>query len=1071
MKKLLALVMCYSLLTIQVWAQNRTITGKVTDSEGKAIAGASIVPKGSKKGTLTSVDGEFTLTIDNSIKSLIVTSLNFMKQEISIVGKTTVAISLNAEENKLEEVVVVGYSKTTKEAFTGSAKKVSGEQLSNKSVSNISQALAGEVSGVRVINTSGQPGTSATIRIRGFGSVNGNRDPLYVIDGVPYSGTLNSVNPDEVADMVVLKDAAATSIYGSRGANGVIVVTTKNGRGKKAFVTVDAKFGTNRALLPRYDVLTSPEEYIGLSWEALYNQGSSVTPATDPIAYANTRLFSNAGIDPRNNMWTATNGATLIDPATRSVRSGVGRLYDPERWQDYGFQPSSRSEVNIQFGGGDNKTNYFSSFGYLDDIGYSVKTSFKRLNGRLNLNHEVKPWLSTVFNINFSQGKTNNNGQGESSNSIFWFADNIPSIYPLFMRDASGNKIADPIFGGFRYDYGETGRKFGSLTNAIADANFNTVTNTKNELTANTSATLKFTKELTLENRLGVQFYGQNFWTLTNKFYGSAASQNGSINQRKDNMINLNLLSMLRYANRFKKHNIEVLAAHEATDFKYNRAISSGTNLVDNYSLELANAIIKNPTATSYSEENKLESYFAQFNYDYDGIYYLSGTIRRDGSSRFLNNPWGNFGSVGASVILSKTSLLNKVKNIPFLKLKASYGILGDQAGVGLYSGYSRIDFGNLNDNPSFGAPIPGNPDLTWETSKMFQTGVEFRVGKFLDGSIDYYVKNTDNLIFERRVGISNGFALITVNDGQLRNSGIEFELTGHIFKKKNFYLDLSINGEHFKNVITRMPVDPSTSKEKIIDVQGNFGWAAGRSIFDYYIRNFAGVDPADGRTTWTVYYDDRNSNKTFDVGEQVNNLEQFYADNPTKKGSLLTGVTKTYQQATLHYTGHSAIPKIRGAANLRAGFRNFDIAVQMLYSFGGYGYDAAYAGLMANGLIGGNNWSTDIRNRWQKSGDITDVPRLSNNADANVASAATRFLTKNDFMALNNIRIGYTVPADVIKRSNLFQEISFFISGDNLWLNSARRGFNPSTSESGNSNVYRYSPLSTFTVGSKIKF
>jgi TonB-linked SusC/RagA family outer membrane protein len=1069
MRKFLTLLVMVVFTTFAI-AQNKTVTGKVTDEKGAPVANASVVVKGTTKGVTTNNDGSFSLSVPASSKALVISSVSFSIREVSITKASSLLITLQSTSSSLDEVVVVGYGKTTKDAFTGTAKVVSAEQLANKNVSNVSQALAGEVAGVRVINTSGQPGASATIRIRGFGSVNGNRDPLYVVDGVPYSGTLNSINPDEIANLVVLKDAAATSIYGSRGANGVIVITTKTGKGKKSFITVDAKYGSNRAILPRYDVITSPEEFIALGWEALYNQAVNAGNA-NPTNAANNNLFSTSGIDVRNNIWNAANGAALIDPVTRTVRADVTRKYDPERWQDYAFQPSTRSEVNVQFGGGDAKTNYFTSFGYLDDVGYSINSGFKRLNGRVNLSHEVKPWLSTIFNVNFSQGKTNNNGQESNSNSVFWFVDNIPSIYPLFMRDATGNKIVDPIFGGFRYDYGETGRKFGSLTNAIADANFNRRTNTKNELTGNTSVNIKITNDLVLENRLGVQLFNQNFWNLVNKFYGSAASQNGSISQTRDESLNLNLLNLLRYTKRFKSNNLEVIAAHEATDYKYTRASSSGFNLVDNYSLELANAIVKNPTATSYTNTNKLESYFAQVNYDYDATYYLSSTIRRDGSSRFTKgNAWGTFGSVGAGVIVSKLGFFNNIKSIPYLKLKASYGILGDQDGLGLYPGFSRININNLNDNPSFGIPTPGNADLTWETSKMFQVGAEFKVGTFLEGSIDYYIKNTDNLIFDRRVGISNGYALITVNDGQLRNSGIELELTGHIVKKKDFYVDLSINGEHFKNTITRMPIDPSTGQQKIIDPQGNFGWATGRSVYDYYMRNFAGVDPTDGRSTWTVYYDDLNGNKAFNVGEQVTSLEQFYADNPSKKGTLLTGVTKTYSQATLYYIDKSAIPTIRGGVNLRAGFKNFNLAVQFLYSLGGYSNDGAYAGLMNNGLIGGNNWSTDIRRRWQKAGDITDVPRLSNNADANVNSASSRFLTKSDFLALNNIRLGYTIPASLLKKVNL-QDASFFLSADNLWLGSARNGFNPSTSESGASDTYRYSPLSTITFGTKIKF
>jgi TonB-linked SusC/RagA family outer membrane protein len=723
-------------------------------------------------------------------------------------------------------------------------------------------------------------------------------------------------------------------------------------------------------------------------------------------------------------------------------------------------------------GGGDAKTNYYTSFGYLKDEGYSVNTDFTRITARLNLNHEVKSWLTTSMNVSYANSETNNNGQGSSSNSVFWFVDNIPSIYPLFLRDASGNKVPDPIFGGFQYDYGSTGRKFGSLTNAIADANFNTSRAKRNDLNGNASATIKFTQDLSLINRFGLQYYNNAAVSRNNKFYGSSATQNGSIGQTKTELMNQNLLTMLRYAKRFGSHNAELLAAHEATNYRQSISSASGYNLVDNYSLELANAIVIDPTSNSYQNTNKLESYFAQLNYDYSSTYYVSATVRRDGSSRFIKgNTWGTFGSVGLGWVMSKMNFLRDVKVLNYLKLKASYGILGDQEGLGLYPGYDRYNIANLNDNPSFSFSTKGNPDLTWETSKMFQTGVEFRLGSFLSGTIEYYIKNTDNLIFERRVGPSNGYALIQVNDGVLQNKGIEFDLTTHILKKRDYFLDFGINGEHFTSKITQMPIDPSTGTNKIIDIQGNYGWSKGHSVYDFYMRNFEGVDPQTGVSYWTVYYNDANNNHSFNPGEEVLNLEQYYSDNPDKKGKLLVGTTKTYSQATQYYTGQSGIPTIRGAFNLNGGFKGFELDVQVLYSAGGYAYDGAYASLMNNGLIGGNNWSTDILKRWQKPGDITGVPRISNNYDANVTSASTRFVTRADYVSLNNVRIGYSLPASLIQKMGFVEQLSFFVSGDNLGIHTVRPGFDPSTAESGSSDMYRYSPLSTITAGLKVKF
>ena len=1067
---LICFTAAYVLLPAESRAQDRTVTGVVTSAEdGAPLPGVNVVIKGTTEGTSTDVDGRYTLNVASAESVLVFSFIGLQSQEVTVGNRTSVDVQMQVDMTQLSEVVVVGYSTTTQQAFTGTAKVVDSESLSRKNVSNVSRALAGEVAGLQVINNSGQPGSEAVIRIRGFGSVNGNRNPLYVVDGVPFSGSINSINPSDIESTTVLKDAAATAIYGSRGANGVILINTRNGKGKDSFVEVDGQFGTNMSLLPRYDVLTSPEEYIGLSWEGMYNQGVILGQA-DPVAYANPRLFSTAGISPNNNIWNAADGGALIDPATRTVRSGVTRLYDPERWEDYAFQNSARSEVNVKFGGSSDKTNYYTSLGYLDDVGYSVNSDFQRLSARFNLNHEVKKWLNTSLNFGYAKTKRNRGGQSEDSGSIFWFVDNIPPIYPLFMRDAEGNKLVDPIFGGDRYDYGETGRKFGSLTNAIADATYDTQRDDRNELNGSGAINFNIFEGLTFENRLGFQYFNNKYVNRGNKYYGGSASQKGSIYNRRTEMLTYNLLNLLRYNKTFGSHTIEVLAAHEGTEWSQDIMDVSAFNLVDPDLEDFNNAVVSNPI-DSWTEDFAIESYFGQVSYDLDKTYFLSASIRRDGSSRFIgDNKWGTFGSIGAGWLISNEDFMQTQNIFSSLKLKASYGLMGDQAGLPLYPAYDLYNVDNLNDAPAFSFDTKGNPDLTWETSRMFQTGLEFSLGEYIDGTVDYYIKNTTDLIFDRRLGPSIGYALIKVNGGALRNQGLEFDLTGHLLRGNDTYLDLTVNGEIFKNEITEMPLDPTTGEQKPLDIQDRYGWGVGHSIFDFYMREYAGVDPNDGASMWTVYYQDLNANGQFDVTEQVTSLHQFVTENPDLESSLMKGTTKTYQQATQMYVGKSAIPKVRGAINLAGGFKGLELSIQMLYSLGGYSYDAAYAALMNNDFIGNNNWHTDIRNRWQQAGDVTDVPRISNNRDRNVNSMSTRFLTKADYLILNNVRLGYNIPAGLIKGAGM-KAASVWVSGDNLWLKSKRAGFNPSTHEAGTTNMYRYSPLSTLSAGLRVTF
>ncbi|CDN74539.1 SusC/RagA family TonB-linked outer membrane protein [Elizabethkingia anophelis] len=970
---------------------------------------------------------------------------------------------------EIDEVVVVGYSKVNRSTFVGSASNVDVGSIDRKSVSTVSQALAGEVSGVRVINPSGQPGREATIRIRGFGSVNGNRDPLYVVDGAPYSGNVSAINPDDIESMVVLKDATATSVYGARGANGVIVINTKKGRAGKSVIQIESKIGINTNLLPRYEVIGSPEEYIGLSWEALYNQGKFNGNA-DPVKYANDRLFSASGINASYNMWKAT-AAQLIDPVTKQVRPGIERKYNPESWEKAAFSPGVRTEQNFSISGGEAKTRYYTNIGYLKDEGYSINSQYERYTGRLNVTHQAKPWLKGEFNLGYAYSKTKNGGQTSDSGSIFWFVDNIPSIYPLYLRDANGNMVPNPYYGGNVFDYGQ-GRGFGALTNSISDATINKVGNVRHEINANVFLEAKITDFLKFETRFSGQYYNESANGLYSPFYGSSASQGGSISKVKREMVSWTFLQLLRFNKRWGNHGVEAFAAHESTSYNWQYLSGYRTGLISPDIPEFNNATTQQ-AGYSYTLDYALESYFGQVSYDYDNKYLASFTVRRDGSSRFLKNKWGNFASAGIGWVVSRENFMKNVSFLPYLKLRGSYGTTGDQGGVGYYPGYNVYDPGNMMGSIAAVFNRNGYPDLTWETHNKSQLGLDFSLFKnrVIEGTIDIYKNKITDLIFDSRLAPSTGNAIEKVNDGQMTNKGLEFNLVGHIVRKKDFFVDLSINGALERNKLNKMPIDRATGLPKVIDLaESGYGRAVGRSIYDYYMRDWAGVNPDTGAAKWFVNYVDANNNGKFDAGEQISSLYDYMQSNPNAK--ISEGTTEVYSQATQRFVGKSVIPDISGGVNLYAGYKGFTLSVQMLYSFGGYGYDSAYAGLMHNGQIGGNNWSTDIRNRWQKPGDITDVPRITSNrtGDTNYISQSTRFLTKKDYLALNNVTIGYSVPKSMLEGLGL-DALQLTLSGDNLWLGSKRRGFNPSTSETGATSIYTYSPLSTFTFGVKVNF
>ena len=1067
------------------FAQEKTISGTILDGDGLPLPGATVLVKGTTSGTSSDFDGNYSIKA-NTGETLVFSFIGYTTKEIKVNNSSSINLTLQEDAHSLDEVLIVGYGTSTKQSFAGTAKTVQSEQLEIKNVSNISQALNGEVAGVTVINTSGQPGTVSTIRIRGYGSVNGNRAPLYVVDGVPYNGSLNAINPADIKSTTVLKDATATAIYGSRGANGVILITTKGGSATESYIEIDVKTGVNAQLIPRYDVITSAEEYIGYAWEGIYNRGV-INGEANPVGYANSNLFSSGYLDPGYNMWNVNDASQLIDPATHTVRDGVTRRYTPQLFSNAAFDSAFRNEGSLRMGGGDEKSTYFFSVGYLNDDGYAINTGYDRYTTRLNLNSNIKEWLNIGANIGYAYSESRNNGQTVGAENVFEFADKTAPIFPIFLRDNNYQLVNDPIYGGNVYDFGNISglraRPQSDGLNPIATALYDRVGYKRHEMNGNFSMNIKITDNLNFETRFGTQYSIERYKNYSNPFYGggSTGDNPGNLYARDRERWGTNFLQLLRYKNTFGDHAFELLAAHENNEYTFKQSTQYKALVVVDGLLELDNFVFNLSPPTGYSEGSAIESYFSQLNYNFKEKYYLTGSIRTDGSSKFINDKWGVFGSLGASWVASNEDFLQS-DLFTFLKFKASYGVTGDQAGIDYYDGYDTYNTSNLG-GIAISPNTNGNPNLTWETSKMFQTGVEFSLGNFIDGSVDYYNKLTDNLIFDRRVGPSQGIAIITVNDGELTNNGIEFDLTGHLFNTKDFKLDLTLNGEIINNKISTMPLDPATGEQKYLDnSNGSFGYSLGRSIFDFYMREWAGVDPSNGSPMWYQYYDDKNNNNIADAGETGFEILEG-GRNTNQTGSIVEytkrvsdanikkTTTHTYANATQVYVNKSAIPDLRGAVRLGGSLKNWNFSTQFTYSLGGWAYDAQYAELLSDrfGALG-NNYHKDIASRWMKPGDVTNMPRLSDGSDQTSSSSSTRFLTKTDYIALNNATIGYTIPEKFLKQTGI-SLVNLWASGDNLFVKSARNGFNPTTSESGNSGRRLYAPLSTFTLGVRVKF
>jgi TonB-linked SusC/RagA family outer membrane protein len=827
-----------------------------------------------------------------------------------------------------------------------------------------------------------------------------------------------------------------------------------------------------------YDVMNSPEEFVETAWSAMKTRGSLLGNAS-PTDYANANLFAGSnGLDADYNLWDA-DGDQLIDPSTGTFRSGVNRRYTPDTWSDVLFQSAKRTETSLRFSGGNDGSTYFTSLSYLDDEGYYLNSDFSRITGRTNITNTVKEWLKSTVNMSFMRSESNyGGGQDEDSNNGFWLVDNMPSVYPVYGRDASGAKVIDPILETAVFDYGDGSygtRRFASLTNAAATSTYDVVKQINNQFSGKTGLEARFLKDFTFTSDFGVEYLNTAYTELGNPFYGGSSGQGGSIYKVKGEYLAWTMTNMLRWSKAFGDHNISAFIAQEASAYEYHRTSNFKSKLADPFGEELNNAIISSP-ASGYTIARTLESYFGQVIYDYQSKYFLQLVVRRDGSSKFINEKWGTFGSIGGAWLVSNESFFSPLKPmVNEMKLKASYGIIGEQGGIDSYSGFDLFSIGNLNDELSFAFDSKGNKDLTWEESRQTQVGAEFKLFNRVTGSVDYYNKLTTNLLYPKRVAPSSGYAIIQVNDGEMVNSGLEVQLRGDLYNGNDLTISLGVNAAFEHNEITHMPIDNATGEEKILDKSGIYGRTAGRSLYDIYTREYAGVDAATGAAQWWSYYNElADGTKEYFV-----DYESYMAENEGNIGTIGKEKTDNYSLATSKFIDKSPIPTVRGSFDLSASYKGFTISALFAYSLGGYGYDGNYAALMDDGLIGGNNWHKDMHDAWQEPGDVTDVPAITgglstSGADAvnysNANRTSDRFVTKTDYLALNNVRISYDFSEKFNNKIGL-KGLRIFAAGDNLWVTTKRAGFYPNLSEVGGSSRYQYVALTTFTAGINIKF
>lgn len=553
-------------------------------------------------------------------------------QEVTI--KPHVRVVMQSDTELLDEVVVVAYGTATKRSFTGSATEIKGDRIANKNPSELSKALTGEVAGVQVISTSGQPGSNASIRIRGLGSVNSSRAPLYVVDGIPFGSDLSGIDPSDIESTTVLKDATATALYGSRAANGVILLTTKRGKKGKTQVEANVKYGINTRIIPLYDTMESPERFIELTWEGIKNKYQYAGGRDEAAAAAMAskllwgyddpqKGYQNTGIYKGYNMWST---GDVIDPSTGKFKAGVVRKFTPEKWEDYIFRTGEKVEANVKISGGSDKLSHYTSFGYLKDEGYYIGSDFERFNARSNLSQDITSWLKSNVNMAYSYMELNKPGQGDNMNNGFQFINFMPSIFPVFQRDADGNKIKDNVVGGYLYDYGMAegyGRPYASGVNPAGAIQLDKNEYQSHSFNGNAMFEATFLKDFKGTVNFGLQYLGTKNNELTNPYYGDAEGL-GRIFKNMSTFFSFTSNQILSWKKSFGVHNLDAFVAHESTFYKSSDNYGQKSKIVRPNNTEWSNAVIMD-YMDSQTYGFDMESYFGQIRYDYNDKYFFHG--------------------------------------------------------------------------------------------------------------------------------------------------------------------------------------------------------------------------------------------------------------------------------------------------------------------------------------------------------------------------------------------------------------------------------------------------------------
>lgn len=1014
------------LFGIGLTAQTKQIRGVVLSAENKQpLEGATVAINKSDRPVVTNAEGRFELELQGDKALLTISYVGKETTELEVkAGAADITILLKPANNTLEEVVAVAYTTVKRSGYPGAVTTISADKINNRLTPNVTNALQGLAPGIQTTSANGQPGNGSTIRIRGVGSINASSAPLFVVDGAPYEGDINALDPADIASINILKDATAANLYGSRAANGVIIITTKQGK-KNSEGTVNATVnqGWSSRAVKDYDKLGT-NEYFELYWEALRNKAiANGQTATQAATTASKNLVSNLAINPY--------GPSYAEPvgADGKIVAGAQALWNDD-WEKAMHRNAKYTQAQLSFAGGGDKSTYYVGAGYTNNQGAFIESGFKRYNFRSNLTLQAKPWLKIGFNLNGASSSQDYPTSSDSKQAnVVLFGRSIPSFYPIFQRNADGSLKLDAN-GNKQYDYG-TYRPNGALPryNLMGSMPLNKSRNTNENISTRTFLEAAITKALKVKTSFNLDYINSNSLNATNPLVGEDAAIGGAVSKSSNRFVSYTWNNIVTYDIDLQSHHINLLAGHE-----YYSLSSSGLSgsrqkfvLPDLYEPVAASQLNDfTGTADAYT---KL-SFFGQGQYNYLGKYFFTASIRRDGSSRFSpDSRWGTFWSTGASWRISEEDFLKSVSWLNALTIKTSYGASGNDNLSGYYNYLALYSIrNNLGNGGVITSRLP-TPKLKWETNLNFNAGVDFGLLKNrVYGNINYYRRTSKDLLYSRPLAGSTGFTSISANIGELRNTGVELELNVVPVSNRDWRWVVGVNVAHNKNEITSLPQKEITSGTKKLMV--------GTSVYDFFLRQWAGVDETTGNPLW-------------------------YVTTPDGKKEI----TSDYAKSTQYYAG-TALPDVTGGITSSLTYKEIELSFVLAYSLGGKVLDLDYVTLLGGPASPGRNWSPELLNRWTPENTKANVPRITTD-NLGWTSTSTRFLYDATYARLKQVSLGYNLPSQLLSRIGL-KTAKVYGLAENLLTFYGHQGMDPEQAIDGTT-YYQYPQMKTISVGLQV--